>query len=80
MAGFDDVGINILVTCHAGVRADIKTAEIAHARGDAHGVSPVFPSVTSQPRFGSVMTTFAGNAFVRVRGRGQACRANGLER
>ena len=71
MASFDDIGINILVTRHTGVRADVETAEISQARRETHGVSPICSRVTAQPGSSCVVATFTRNALVGVRSRSQ---------
>ncbi len=38
-----------------------------HPRADAHPISPIGAGVTAQPRTSRAVTTFAGNAFIRVR-------------
>jgi hypothetical protein len=45
MAGPADVAIEILVARHAGIRANVKTSQVAHAGGDADGVSPILSGV-----------------------------------
>lgn len=80
MAGFQNVGVHILVTGDAGVRAHIKISQIVHTRAHARRVSPIGARVAAQPRFGRTVTTLARNAFVRMRGRLEATLRYGLKR
>src|SRR3989442_12115817 len=67
MAGFQNVVVDVLMTCHAGVRAHVKIPQVVHAGAHAHGVCPIAPRVSAQPRTGRPVTSFAGNAFVGMR-------------
>lgn len=79
MTGFQNVGIDILVTGDASVGTDIKISEIVHARADTGRVSPIGASMSAQPRFGRAVTIFARHAFVRTRARGQSICGHGLK-
>ena len=69
-----------MVTGRAGRRADIKTAKVAHSGADAGIVGPILPSVTAEPIAGRAVTSFAGNAFVRVRFGSEPAWPDGLKR
>src|SRR5438067_4436247 len=80
MAGFQKIDIDILVTGDARICAQVKVPQVVHSGADARGVSPIGASVSAQPRFSRAVTTFARNAFIRTRGRGQSIRGDRLKR
>src|SRR5215471_13221402 len=79
MARLYDVRIEILVAGYAGIRAHVEASQIAHLGCDTHRISPIFSGMPSQPRLGCAVTTFAGDAFVRVRCRQQPRRRHRLK-
>ena len=71
MTGAEKLRLHVLVTRDAGVGADIKRTQIAHACADSGGVGPIGAGVTAQPTLTGAVTVFAGDAFVGVRRRSQ---------
>lgn len=80
MARLQQVGRKILVAGDAGVGADVKVAEIAHAGGDASIVGPVETRVSAQPATGGAMAGLTRNSFVRMCGLLEPAGRDGLER
>ena len=80
MASLEDVGIKVLVACDARICAHIKTSQIADSGCNPRSVSPIFSGVPAQPPLCCAVTTFAGNAFIRVRGRREPRRRDRLDR
>src|SRR5205814_6639279 len=80
MPGLQKIWCQILMASRAGRRAHVKTAEIAHAGADPGVVSPILAGMASQPSARRAVAAFAGDAFIRMRGRREAMLRHGLKR
>src|SRR5437868_2576756 len=80
MTGGQNVGLDILMTGDAGIRAHVKASQIMHPGADSRGISPVGSRVSAQPRFSRAVTIFARHSFIRSRARRETSRLDRLER
>lgn len=63
MAGGENVRINILVTSHADVGADVKIFQVTHPGSGTVGVRPIGSRVGAQPVFSRAVAAFARDAL-----------------
>ena len=79
VTSFQKLIVDVLMTGNTSVGAHVKISEIAHIGIDTDRVGPIGAGVSTQPRPGRAVTTFAGNAFIRMGGWSESGLRDGLK-